>query len=91
MYVRLLLLGLYSLNYFVTADYGPLYIHPFEAASGLIGAALLLLIPAWWLMDGDISRWRWLAKHVQSQTKWREGDDVRTNSAREHGKDGWTR
>lgn len=28
-------------------------------------------------MDGDISRSKWLVRHVQSQTKWREGDDVR--------------
>ncbi|EIM91329.1 MFS general substrate transporter [Stereum hirsutum FP-91666 SS1] len=59
------------------SDYGPLYDKPFEAACGLIGVALLLLIPAWWLMDGDISRSKWLVRHVQSQTKWREGDDVR--------------
>lgn len=69
-----------SLHFYImvsTADYGPRYIKPFRAAIGLISVAILVLIPLWWLLDGDISKSAWLTDHVQSQTHYREGDEKR--------------
>ncbi|ORY79787.1 MFS general substrate transporter [Leucosporidium creatinivorum] len=59
------------------SDYGPRYVKPFKAAIGLIAVAIALLVPLWWLLDGDISKSAWLTNHVQSQTHYREGDETR--------------
>jgi hypothetical protein len=59
------------------ADYGPRYIGPFKAAIGLIAIAIALLVPLWWILDGDISKSAWLTEHVQSQTHYRDGDEKR--------------
>ncbi|GAA5893181.1 hypothetical protein JCM8208_004367 [Rhodotorula glutinis] len=59
------------------SDYAPRYVNSFIAASVLIGAAMIALVPLWWLLDGDLSAYPWLAKHVQAQTHYHEGDDER--------------
>ncbi|BGP39243.1 hypothetical protein JCM10450v2_003199 [Rhodotorula kratochvilovae] len=59
------------------SDYAPRYTNSFIAASVLIGAAFLTLLPLWWLLDGDLSNYPWLRSHVQAQTHFREGDDER--------------
>lgn len=59
----------------LTVDYGPRYIKPITAAAVMIGGNILILLPLFWMMDGDISKYPWLVKRVQAQTHHREGDD----------------
>ncbi|GAA5902860.1 hypothetical protein JCM6882_009146 [Rhodosporidiobolus microsporus] len=68
-------------------DYAPRYMKSFLAASIMIASVVVLLIPLWWLIDGDISSSSWLRWHVQAQTHFRDGDDER-DAKREAYKEG---
>jgi hypothetical protein len=57
-----------------SATYGPRYLIPFKASAGIVGLGTLLIVPLWWLNDGDISKYPWLNRNIQSQTHYKEGD-----------------
>ncbi|GAA5854619.1 hypothetical protein JCM8547_004912 [Rhodosporidiobolus lusitaniae] len=59
------------------SDYAPTYEKSYIAASIMVAAVILLLLPLWYLLDGDISGHPWLVSHVHAQTQFREGDDER--------------